>query len=197
MAGGFLRAAGDLFGGFLQNAGNSAYEIQRAVGGTAHDNAFAEAVEETKQHFHQCSRCGKWVCPEVCWNAKAGQCEDCAPNYEEEFAASHARAKADAARNQLYEKAQSTDYTSGVDMSADAVHAAPSRTAVSPVVEAANAPSIVGISCASCGTVANSKFCPECGQPMNAKLHCKACGGELQGRPKFCQECGSKVEYGG
>lgn len=23
-------------------------------------------VEEAKQHFHYCSRCGKWVCPEVC-----------------------------------------------------------------------------------------------------------------------------------
>jgi len=195
MAGGLLRAAGDLFGGWLSNAGNSAYEIQRAVGGKAHDDAFAAAVEEAKAHFHQCTRCGKWVCPEVCWNAKAGLCEECAPNYEEEFAASHAHAKADAARDQLSEKARATDYASATDMSAEAVTSAPTRTSASPVTEAASAPSIVGLSCPSCGTVSNSKFCPECGLPMNAKLRCKVCQAELEGRPKFCKECGSKIEY--
>lgn len=195
VAGDLLRAAGNIFGGILSNAGNSAYHIQRAVGGKAHDDAFAVAVEEAKQHFHQCTRCGKWVCPEVCWNAGAGLCEGCAPNYEEEFASQHAQAKADAARNQLYERAQQTDYASQIDMSAGAVHSAPSRSAVNPAINAANAPSIVGASCAGCGTVSNSKFCPECGQPMNAKLHCKACGLELEGKPKFCKECGSKMEY--
>jgi rRNA maturation endonuclease Nob1 len=30
---------------------------------------------------------------------------------------------------------------------------------------------------------------------MNAKLHCKACGNELEGKPKFCKECGAKMEY--
>src|SRR5262249_35031245 len=58
MAGGFLRAAGDLFGGVFSSAGNSAYEIQRAVGGKAHDNAFAAAVEEAKGYFKQCTKCG-------------------------------------------------------------------------------------------------------------------------------------------
>src|ERR1051326_1380839 len=56
MAGGLLRAAGDLFGGIFSSAGNSAYEIQRAVGGKAHDDAFAAAVEECKQHFKQIGR---------------------------------------------------------------------------------------------------------------------------------------------
>ena len=31
--------------------------------------------------------------------------------------------------------------------------------------------------------------------PMNAKLHCKACGTEMEGKPKFCKECGAKIEY--
>ncbi len=131
----------------------------------------------------------------ICWNAGAGLCEGCAPNYQEEFAAHHAHAKADAARNQLYERANQTNYASHAEMGADAVVAAPSRQSVNPVVDAANAPSIVGVSCASCGTVSNSKFCPECGQPMNAKLHCKACGTELEGKPKFCKECGGRIEY--
>ncbi|MBL8167330.1 MAG: zinc ribbon domain-containing protein [Acidobacteria bacterium] len=197
VAGDLLRAAGNIFGGILSSAGNSAYDIQRAIGGKAHDDAFALAVEEAKGHFHQCTRCGKWVCPDVCWNPQAGLCEGCAPNYQEEFSAHHAQAKADAARQQLYERAQQTDYASHVDMSADVVQAAPSRVAVNPVTEANNAPSIVGASCAHCGTVSNSKFCPECGQPMNAKLRCKACHTELEGQPKFCKECGAKIAYPG
>src|SRR5687767_2578648 len=56
-AGGLLRAAGDIFGGILGSAGNSAYEIQRAVGGTAHDSALKAAVEEVKPNFTQCVRC--------------------------------------------------------------------------------------------------------------------------------------------
>src|SRR5438132_1885311 len=139
MAGGLLRAAGDLFGGWLSNAGNSAYEVQRAVGGKAHDDAFAAAVEEAKAHFHQCTRCGKWVCPEVCWNAKANLCEGCAPNYEEEFAASHAQAKADAARDQLYEKARATDYASSTDLCADAGSSSPNRDSVSSFTEDSSA----------------------------------------------------------
>src|SRR5437764_3503327 len=87
-AGSLLRAAGDLFGGWASSAGNSAYEMQRAVGGKAHDEALMKAVAEGKEHFHQCSRCGRWVCPEVCWNANAGQCEDCAPDFQEEMATS-------------------------------------------------------------------------------------------------------------
>ena len=79
-AGSLLRAAGGLFGGWASSAGDSAYEVQRAVGGKAHDAALQKAVEEGKEHFHQCSRCGRWVCPEVCWNASAGQCEECAPD---------------------------------------------------------------------------------------------------------------------
>ena len=39
MASSAMRAAGNLFGGLLGNAANSAYEIQRAVGSSAHDAA--------------------------------------------------------------------------------------------------------------------------------------------------------------
>src|SRR5260370_30648368 len=88
-----LQVAGSLFGGAFSRASNSAYQVQRAVGGKAHDAALEQAVAECKTHFHQCTRCGKWVCPDVCWNAKAGLCEGCAPNFQEEMAAPHAQAK--------------------------------------------------------------------------------------------------------
>lgn len=175
-AGGLLRAAGSLFGGILSQAGESAYQIQQSVGGTAHDNALEKAVEEAKAHFKQCTRCGKWVCPEVCWNAKAGLCEECAPDFEEQFAANRAQAMSDAARNQLFEKAQQTDYTSKVNMAAGAT--APQSA----------------LSCPSCGAkTSGSKFCPECGQPLKVKLSCPGCGFEPEGSPRFCPECGAKM----
>src|SRR5258708_4661601 len=96
MAESVLHIAGSVFGGLLNTVSNSAYEVQRAIGGPAHDSALEAAVREGKEYFHQCTRCGKWVCPEVCWNAEASLCDACAPNFQEEFAASHARAKADA-----------------------------------------------------------------------------------------------------
>jgi hypothetical protein len=189
-AGSLLRAAGDLFGGWASSAGNSAYEMQRAVGGKAHDDALAQAVAEGKEHFHQCSRCGRWVCPEVCWNAQAGQCEDCAPNYQEELAAAHAQAKAQAARDQLNERARQTDYASQIDMSADAYVKAPP-----PPVQDADAMTATGPLCAGCGAaVGKAKFCPECGRPTaQPKPTCAACGHQPEGTPKFCPECGTKM----
>ncbi len=190
-AGSLLRAAGDLFGGWASSAGNSAYEIQRQVGGKAHDDAVNRAVEEAKGHFHQCSRCGKWVCPEVCWNAAAGQCEECAPDYGEELAASHAQAKAEAARQQLYERAQQTDYASKIDMGADSVLKAPT-----PPAQAAEAEAAAHARCVSCGTaVGKAKFCPECGTPVKpARPTCSSCGHQPEAATKFCPECGSKMQ---
>ena len=187
MAGSLLRAAGNIFGGWASSAGNSAYEVQRAVGGSAHDSALKTAVEEGKQHFHQCSRCGKWVCPEVCWNDNANQCEACAPRYEEELAAAHAQAKADAMKQQLYQKAQETDYVSGIDMSANAVPASPQ------FVKPSEEPKLPTI-CVCGFDVGNAKFCPECGTPaVLPKPKCTGCGHEVEVTTKFCPECGANL----
>jgi hypothetical protein len=185
-AGSLLRAAGNLFGGWASSAGDSAYEIQRAVGGKAHDEALQKAVEEGKTHFHQCSRCGKWVCPEACWNASAGQCEGCAPDYQEELASSHAHAKADATREQLYEKARATDYASNIDMSAGATMKAPSHAQQ----QAAATPR-----CSACeAEVGKAKFCPECGTPTAPpRPTCIGCGHQPETASKFCPECGGKM----
>jgi hypothetical protein len=186
-AGSLLRAAGDFFGGWASSAGNSAYEIQRQVGGKAHDEALLKAVEEAKGHFRQCSRCGKWVCPEVCWNQNARQCEECAPDFNEELASSHAQAKADAAREQLHERARQTDYASKIDMGADSyVGAEPRHTQA--------AESQLAARCVSCGSeVGRGKFCPECGTPVARKTTCAGCGHQPEGSPKFCPECGGRM----
>jgi hypothetical protein len=186
MAGSFLNAASSLLG-WGHSAGNSAYEVQRAVGGSAHDTALKAAVEEGKEHFHQCSRCGKWACPEVCWNENSNQCEECSPRFEEEMASAHAQAKAEAARQQLYEKAQNTDYVSAVDMSARA-HVASAQTIKSAEKSLSNG-------CSKCGhAVGSAKFCPECGTPAKpANPYCKNCGCQPETSTKFCPDCGTKM----
>jgi hypothetical protein len=177
-----LHVAGSLFGGFFSAASNSAYEVQRAVGGTAHDGALEEAVREGKQYFHQCTRCGKWVCPEVCWNSQAGLCEGCAPNFQEEMAAGQAQAKAEAARVQLRQKALQTDYVANVDMGAKAV------------VGVHEPPTAAADGCPGCGAslAEGARFCPQCGTPRRSP-DCPGCGSPIQPNTKFCAQCGAKV----
>jgi hypothetical protein len=186
MAQSFLNAAGSFLGGWGGQAGNAAYEMQRAVGGKAHDAALAEAVEEARPHFRQCPRCGHWVCLEVCWNGKANECEECAPDFGRQLAASQAQAKVEAARQQLQQKAASMDYASGVDMAADAVlSAAPAASNTQPAKTV----------CGECGAeMGAAKFCPECGKPAKkaGPAFCPECGAKTQGA-KFCPECGHKL----
>ena len=160
------RVAGSIFGGVFGNVANSAYEVQQAVGGAAHDSALKEAVQEIAPTFKQCTRCGNWVCQPVCWNKKAGLCETCAPDLDEEIAA----AQAEAAREQVHEKARTVDWTKQRDIR-----------------------NVSGAVCKSCGAkVTGGKFCPECGEPVNAKRACQECGHEAEGSPKFCPECGQR-----
>ncbi len=189
MAESALKVAGDLFGGMFASAGASAYEVQRMVGGTAHDHALEAAVNECKQHFKQCLRCGKWVCPEVCWNEAANLCKACAPRFEEEFAHAHADAKASAARSQLQSKAQSVDYVGDVDMKGVANAAPP------PPPPAVAAPQAGGSHCTGCGSVLGTgKFCQQCGQPrpVAAPAACP-CGAVIVAGTKFCGDCGARL----
>ena len=180
-----LNVASDLLSGWGR-AGSAAHEIERMVGGKLHDAALAQAVEEVRPNFRQCTRCGHWVCHQVCWNPQANLCESCAPNFTEQLAASQAQAKVNAAREQLEEKARRTDYASRVDMSVDAQVAAP--TAVTNT----QAPKTL---CGECGAeVGSAKFCPECGKPVRkaAPATCPKCGESTSGG-KFCGNCGTHL----
>lgn len=168
---GLLRAAGDLFGGLFSSAANSAYDIQRSIGGKAHDEALARAVQAGRQHFKQCTRCGRWVCPEVCWNARAGLCEECAPDEQEELAAQKARATAE----QIAQKAREQDYVSDLDFGKSGL-----------------------ARCSGCGSKMSSstRFCPECGTPSSAAQpkprFCSSCGEKIEAGAKFCPGCGTR-----
>jgi hypothetical protein len=134
------------------------------VAGPAHDSALDQAVKEISPLFKQCTRCGMWVCEPVCWNKKAGLCESCAPDLDEEISA----AQAMAARQQAIEKAQQVDY-----------------------LGQRNLEQVVAALCPSCGAkTQGGKFCPECGQAVSLKRTCAQCGAEADGSPKFCPECG-------
>jgi len=166
MAASAAQVAGNLFGGIFGKAADTAYEIQRAVGGPAHDAALREAVTEIRPMFKQCTRCGRYVCEPICFNKRSQLCEGCAPDMDEEIAS----AQAEAARQQAFEKAREVDWMKGRDLG-----------------------EVKGVACAACGAkVGNAKFCPECGTPTSAKRRCGDCGHEVEGSPKFCPECGSK-----
>jgi uncharacterized OB-fold protein len=165
MAASFLRAASNLFGGGLGGAASAGEHLKDALRGKAWDDAFAAAVVEGKRRFRQCTRCGKWVCPEVCWNEKRTLCEECAPDLAEEAAA----AQAQAAKEQIHEKARQEDLAAGVDLKAHLVGA-----------------------CPHCGArVESGKFCPECGKPLAAQAQCASCGARFGAGAKFCPECGA------
>jgi hypothetical protein len=159
-----MEVAGGLFGGIFGRVADSAYQVQRAIGGPVHDSALREAVAEIKPMFKQCARCGHWVCEPVCFNKKAQLCQVCAPDLDEEIAS----AQAEAARDQVHEKAREVDWTKGHDLSA-----------------------VGGAVCKACGAkLTGGKFCGECGAPVSQKKHCVGCGAEVEGNPKFCPECG-------
>jgi len=165
MAGGLLRAAGSLFGGVFGNVAAAGDQVKDALRGKARDDAYATAVEEAKKHFKQCSRCGKWVCPEKCWNGARGLCTGCAPDLQKEAAAIQAQV----AVEQLEVKARASDQTEGLD------------TAAKQTAE-----------CPHCGAPAGSgKFCAECGKPLaGVDKFCGECGAKIKAGVKFCPECG-------
>jgi len=188
-AGGILQAAGSLFGGIFSSAGNSTYDIQRAIGGPAHDRALQKAVEEVKQKFRRCQRCGKWVCAEICWNQSAAQCTGCTPKYEQEVISQRNHAQLDATRQQLQEKALGTDYVSGIDMNPD-VQVRLNPGAAAPQLQAS------ATHCTACGaTLTGGKFCAECGAPAPAPSpkSCSGCGHISSPGARFCEECGTKL----
>ena len=172
LAGSLLSAASGFFGGAFHQVENAAYQMQRAVGGKAHDEALEEAVQEGKKYFKQCSRCGHWVCPDACWNHKAGLCETCAPDEQEELAAQQAQATAE----QIQQKTREVDYTKNFDFQ--------TRTAV--------------VQCANCQAkvTPGQKFCASCGTPTVAAqpkaAFCADCGAATTPEQKFCGGCGAR-----
>jgi hypothetical protein len=157
-------AAASFLGGIFGRAAQGAEALQSMVAGPQHDSALKDATEEIRPLFKQCSRCGNWVCEPICWNKKAGLCEGCAPDLEEEIAA----AQAQAGREQAMLRATAVDFIGEREMAR-----------------------VVAVNCTKCGAkTQGAKFCPECGTPTATKKTCAGCGHVAEGSPKFCPECG-------
>ena len=165
VAEGLFQAAGSLFGNVLGRTAETAEQLRRAVAGPARDRAFRRAVEQGKAHFKQCSRCGKWVCPEKCWNADKGLCKGCAPVAEEELAAAQAAVL----------KAQITEKLQGQDLTKDLKRDQP-----------------ISAACPKCGQApGRGKFCQECGASLAKTRPCPKCQAEIPIGAKFCPDCGA------
>jgi hypothetical protein len=204
-AGGLLEVAGSLFGGILGSAGNSAYSIQRAIGGPAHDRALQQAVTEVKQKFRRCQLCGKWVCADVCWNERASQCVGCTPKYDQEVVSLRTQAQVQATQEQLRNKAANVNYVSGIDMNPDVpVHiSGKDQAALSPNAGPSGT-FLPSLQETTSGSASSSDKEPQrpgteavpastnSVSPAPAVTNCSACGAVIKGS-KFCPECGTKV----
>ncbi|WP_394847862.1 zinc ribbon domain-containing protein [Pendulispora brunnea] len=170
VAASLLHAAGSIFGGIVKDAAWGADHAKDAFRGGAWDEAFKEAITECAPRFRQCTRCGQWVCPEICWNEKRVMCEDCAPDLQEEAAAM----QAEVAVEQLRDKMREVDQTGGQNFT-------------DPQAAA----------CGRCNArlVPNAKFCSGCGAPTAApkKAFCHQCGTEAPPGGRFCSGCGTKM----
>jgi RNA polymerase subunit RPABC4/transcription elongation factor Spt4 len=170
LAASMLKAAGSLFGGSVSRAGWGADHVKDALRGPAWDGAFQKAIEECRPQFRQCTLCGKWVCPEVCWNQARGLCEDCAPDLGEHAA----QIQAKVAVEQAWTQAREANQMQNVDVKAPGV--------------------AVAAACKKCHAVlpTGSKFCAQCGTPSEVAgpKFCAQCGGQLAAGSKFCAQCG-------
>jgi hypothetical protein len=174
-----IKAAGALFGGAAYRAGWGADHVKDALRGPAWDTAFKEAIEECRAKFRQCTRCGKWVCPEVCWNQERGLCEECAPDLREQAPAIQAQVGVE----QAWERARQADQTRGADLASTQLSATERTQCVKCQASLAKGAKF----CANCGASAPSAVATP------GKRFCAGCGTSLDAGARFCPGCGTKV----
>ena len=167
-ASGWLGKAAGMFGGVLGNVGSAAEGLARAGWSSARDEAFKEAVEQAKGHFHRCARCHQYVC-DTCWNTDKGLCLNCAPSAEVEIEAARASGEVYAAG----EKAALEGIQRGKQMDVKR-----DRQLVCPQCKA---------------ETKGAKFCPNCGYALATKTTCPACSAEVPAGAKFCPDCGHGI----
>jgi hypothetical protein len=179
VAASMIKAAGAILGGAAHRAGWGAEHVKDALRGPAWDSAFKEAIEECRPRFRQCTVCGKWVCPDVCWNHARGLCEECAPDLGEHAPAIQAQVGIEQARQQ----AQDADQLRGADLASAPLAVAERKRCSECQAEL----SATAKFCASCG----AKAAPAAAAP--AKRFCSGCGVPTEPGSRFCSGCGTPV----
>jgi len=170
-----LDAASSLFGGVFGRAADLGERARSAAWEKAHDEAFMKAMEELKPDFIQCPRCSSWVCKKSCWNTKKGLCKNCSPDLGVEMAA--AQSSRTVEEIWAHSKMAEEDREMLTEKSW--------REGVRASCPFCNAPLAEKV-----------KFCPECGEKIDATKHCTECGAKLSPGIKFCSDCGKKVDEG-
>jgi hypothetical protein len=131
--------------------------IDRGLRGKERDAAYERAVNEAQSHFKKCTACGKWVCPDHCWNPEAGMCERCAPEAGEAAGKRAAQLRAQRAVEQV-----------------DAGGAAPAAA----TCPGCGAESRGSKFCEGCGMSLDAQRCKHCQQSIGAGARfCGHCGG--------------------
>lgn len=173
----FLKGLGNMIGAIAQVTGkyNIGYGVERGTDALAerfkgmspewhkeHEEAFQQAQNEVKEHFHRCPKCTEWVCDND-WNEQSKLCTRCSPRENVEVAAARAKSMLKDIEN----KASETKvFTGEID----------SRQTL----------------CPKCGKPAGEgKFCSNCGESLNL-IKCPKCGAKGPVGIKFCGECGTK-----
>lgn len=165
---GWLGRAAGIFGGVLGDAGRAADGFADAGFGEARDEAFKEAIESAKQHFHRCAKCYQYVC-DPCWDTSKGLCRNCAPDAKVHGEAAKAQGLVQAVEEAAH--AEGRNRAGSIDVKADKQ-----------------------LVCPACGTETHgAKFCPGCGAKLAAQAFCRDCGAQLAPGAKFCGDCGSKA----
>ncbi len=166
-----LDVTSGLLGGVFGKVADVSDRVHSAAWESAHDKAFAKAVEQAKPHFMQCPRCSQWVCKESCWNANKGLCKGCAPDLGVEMAAAQSSRTVEEiwAHSQVAEEDR------------EMLKEKSWRAGVRATCPNCNAP-----------LAADVKFCPECGAPVKEEKFCTECGSKVPASAKFCPGCGAK-----
>lgn len=154
-----LKTALDVFsvfnplGGFGRRASQG---VDRGLRGKERDAAYEQAVNEAMSFFKKCTKCGKWVCPQNCFNDEAGLCEGCAPNAVEEGAQAAAQKRAATARTQAAQTGQG-------------------QVVLCPICGTQQK---AGKFCTSCGnSMAAASVCKKCRTPLDPQAKfCGNCG---------------------
>lgn len=157
--------ASNLLGSLGSSVDNAVDGLAKAGWGTARDEAFEQATQAAKAHFHRCARCHNYAC-DRCWSVDSGLCQRCAPDLASEVqVARHSgtvQAATERARLQGEQNAQKVDVASDCQLV-----------------------------CPACGSEAHGgKFCPDCGHALGVKAQCTGCRAELPAGSRFCPECG-------
>jgi len=166
-----LDVTSGLLGGVFGKVADVSDRVHSAAWESAHDKAFAKAVEQAKPHFMQCPRCSQWVCKESCWNANKGLCKGCAPDLGVEMAA----AQSSRTVEEIWAHSQVAEEDRGM------LKEKSWRAGVRATCPNCNAP-----------LAADVKFCPECGAPVKEEKFCTECGSKVPASAKFCPGCGAK-----